>query len=233
VDHGVQTETTRNAQVLYNAYIAFRDKGNHIQVKPGDTIPVKGIEVKVLSSAGEVIAAPLPGAGQPNPECASFQRKAEDTSENGRSVGMLITYGAFRMIDLADVTWNKEYGLACPDNKIGPVDLYLVSHHGMNLSGSPQLVHALHPRVAIMNNGTRKGGVAEIWQTIHDSPGLLDFWQLHYAVEAGKDHNSADPFIANVDDPCEGKWIRLTVRKDGGFTIFNSRNKYEKNYPKN
>src|ERR1035437_7283619 len=47
VDHGVQTETTRDAQVLYNAYIAFLDKGNHIQVKPGDVIPIKGIEVTV------------------------------------------------------------------------------------------------------------------------------------------------------------------------------------------
>ena len=131
-----------------------------------------------------------------------------DTTENAQSVGLLIAYGGFRMIDLGDLTWNKEYDLVCPVNKIGAVDLYLVSHHGMDLSGSPQLVHALHPRVAIMNNGARKGGAAEIWQTIHDSPGLLDLWQLHFAVAGGKDHNSPDPFIANVDDPCEGKWIR-------------------------
>ncbi|MGA2268387.1 MAG: MBL fold metallo-hydrolase [Bryobacteraceae bacterium] len=233
VDHGAQTETTRDAQVLYNAYIAFRDKGNHIQVKPGDVIPIKGIEVKVLSSAGDLIGSPLPGAGQPDPECASFQKKAMDTTENGRSVGMLISWGSFRMIDLADLTWNKEYDLVCPNNKIGAVDLYLVSHHGLNQSGSPQLVHALHPRVALMNNGARKGGAAETWQTIHDSPGLLDLWQLHYAVAAGKDHNSGDPFIANVDELCEGKWIRVTVRRDGSFTVYNSRNKYEKTYTKN
>ena len=233
VDHGVQTETTRDAQVLYNAYVAFRDKGNHIQVKPGDVIPIKGIEVKVLSSAGDVIASPLPGAGQPDAECAGFERREVGTSEDGQSVGMLISYGGFRMIDLADLTWNKEYDLVCPANKIGAVDLYLVSHHGMDTSGSPQLVHALDPRVAIMNNGARKGGVAEIWQTVHDSPGLLDLWQLHYAVAAGKDHNSPDPFIANVDEICEGKWIRATVRKDGTFTVYNSRNKYEKSYTKN
>jgi beta-lactamase superfamily II metal-dependent hydrolase len=230
VDHGVQTETTRDAQVLYNAYIAFRDKGNHIQVKPGDVIPIKGIEVKVLSSAGDVLASPLPGAAQPDADCAGFERHAVDTTENAQSVGLLIAYGGFRMIDLADLTWNKEYDLVCPGNKIGAVDLYLVSHHGMDLSGSPQLVHALHPRVAIMNNGARKGGAAETWQTVHGSPGLLDLWQLHYAVAAGKDHNSPDPFIANVDELCEGKWIRATVRKDGTFTVYNSRNKYEKSY---
>jgi beta-lactamase superfamily II metal-dependent hydrolase len=230
VDHGVQTETTRDAQVLYNAYIAFRDKGNHIQVKPGDVIPIKGIEVKVLSSAGDVLASPLPGAGQPDAECTGFERHEVDTTENAQSVGLLIAYGGFRMIDLADLTWNKEYDLVCPGNKIGAVDLYLVSHHGMDLSGSPELVHALHPRVAIMNNGARKGGAAEIWQTIHGSPGLEDLWQLHYAVAAGKDHNSPDPFIANVDEICEGKWLRATVRKDGTFTVYNSRNKYEKSY---
>jgi beta-lactamase superfamily II metal-dependent hydrolase len=233
VDHGAQTETSRDAQVLYNAYAAFRDKGNHIQVKPGDVIPIKGIEVTVLSSAGALIASPLPGAGQPDAECPSFQRHAVDTTENAQSVGMLIAYGGFRMIDLGDLTWNKDYDLVCPVNKIGTVDLYLVSHHGMDLSGSPQLVHALHPRVAIMNNGARKGGAAEIWQTIHDSPGMLDLWQLHFAVAGGQDHNSPDPFIANVDDPCEGKWIRATVRKDGTFTVYNSRNKYEKTYTKN
>jgi len=145
-------------------------------------------------------------------------------------VGLLIAYGGFRMIDLADLTWNKEYDLVCPANKIGAVDLYLVSHHGMDLSGSPQLVHALRPRVAIMNNGAHKGGAAETWQTIHDSPGMPDLWQLHFAVAGGKDHNSPDSFIANVDDPCEGQWIRATVRKDGTFTVYNSRNKYEKSY---
>jgi len=64
------------------------------------------------------------------------------------------------MIDLADLTGTREYDLVCPANKIGAVDLYLVSHHGIDTSGSPQLVHALHPRVAIMNNGARKGGRA-------------------------------------------------------------------------
>jgi beta-lactamase superfamily II metal-dependent hydrolase len=232
VDHGASTETGKDADVLFNAYAAFRDKGTHLQVKPGDTIPIKGLDVRVLSSGGDVIPAPLPGAGQPNPECSSFERHEVDTSENARSVGILISYGDFRMIDLGDLTWNKEFDLVCPANKIGAVDVYLVSHHGMNMSGSPQFVHALHPRVAIMNNGARKGGSPEIWQTIHDTPGLLDLWQLHFAVPGGKEHNSSDTVIANLDEICEGKWIRLTAQKDGSFSVYNSRNKYEKSYKK-
>lgn len=230
VDHGEQTETGKQAQILFSEYKAFRDKGNHIVVKPGDTIPVKNLDVKVLSAAGQVIDKPLPGAGQPDPACASFQKHADATDENPQSVGMLITFGKFRMIDMGDLTWNKEYNLVCPDNKIGPVDVYVVSHHGMNMSGSPQWVHALSPKVAIMDNGARKGGSPEIWQTIHDTPGVQDLWQLHFAVAGGKEHNSSDTVIANVDEKCEGKWIKLTADRDGSFKVENARNGFEKSY---
>ena len=230
VDHGDQTETGKQAEILYSAYKAQRDKGNHIVVKPGDTIPVKGLDVKVLSAAGEVIAKPLPGAGKPNPECGSFQRHADATDENPKSVGVLMTFGSFRMVDMGDLTWNKEYDLVCPENKIGPVDVYVVSHHGMNMSGSPQWVHALAPKVAIMDNGAKKGGSPEVWQTIHDTPGLQDLWQLHFAVAGGKEHNSSDTVIANVDEVCEGKWIKLTAEQGGGFTVENARNQFSKSY---
>ncbi|MDE3167533.1 MAG: MBL fold metallo-hydrolase, partial [Acidobacteriota bacterium] len=230
VDHGPSVEDSKQAQVLFNAYSAFRDKGRHIEVKPGDTIPIKGIDVKVLSAAGKVIDQPLPGAGQPNPECANFQMKAPDPSENAQSVGILLTYGNFRMLDLGDLTWNKEKDLVCPVNKIGTVDLFVVSHHGINQSNSPQLVHVIHPKVALMNNGARKGGSPDTWQILHDTPGIQDIWQLHFAVAGGGDHNAADPFIANVDETCEGKGIHVEVMKDASFRLVNARNKYEKTY---
>jgi len=134
------------------------------------------------------------------------------------------------MVDMGDLTWNKEYDLVCPENKIGPVDVYVVSHHGMNMSGSPQWVHALAPKVAIMDNGAKKGGSPEVWQTIHDTPGLQDLWQLHFAVAGGKEHNSSDTVIANVDEVCEGKWIKLTAEQGGGFSVENARNKFVKSY---
>ena len=230
VDHGASVENDKAAQVLYNEYAAFRAKGTHIEAKPGDTIPIKGLDVKVLSAAGKVIDSPLPGAGQPNDECAGAKSLPEDKSENAQSLGILITYGNFRMVDLGDLTWNKEKDLVCPMNKIGKVDLYLVSHHGTESSGSPQLLSALHPKAALMNNGAKKGGSTLAWQTIHDAPGAPDIWQLHFAVAGGKDHNAADPFIANVDEICEGKWIRVDAQKDGSFKLYNSRNKYEKTY---
>ena len=230
VDHGPSVENDKAALVLFNEYAAFREKGTHLQVKPGDTIPIKGLDVKVLAAAGKVLDAPLPGAGQANADCASFGTPPEDKTENPQSVGILVTYGDFRMIDMGDLTSNKEKDLVCPANKIGKVDLYLVSHHGTESSGAPAWVHALHPKVALMNNGAKKGGSVQAWQTIHDSPGAPDIWQLHFAVAGGKDHNTADPFIANVDEICEGKWIRVDAQKDGSFKLYNSRNKYEKAY---
>jgi len=232
VDHGSSVETGKAAEVLFNSYAAYRAKGKHIPVKPGDTIPVKDLDVRVVSAGGETIASPLPGAGKPNPLCADFHKMDADKTENAQSVGIVVQFGEFRLADLGDLTWNKEYDLVCPNNKLGTVDAFVVSHHGTNSSNSPQLVRALAPRAAVMENGAKKGGTPEVWQTLHDAPGLQDLWQLHFAVAGGKDHNSADPFIANIDEACEGKWLKMTAMKDGTFTIENSRNKYQKTYTK-
>lgn len=231
VDHGADSEASNKADIVrFNEYCAFRDKGKHILVKPGDTIPIKGLDVTVLSSNGDLIQSPLPGAGQPNPACNGFAQPAADKTENARSVGILIAFGSFRMIDMGDLTKDKDYQLACPVNKIGAVDVYLVSHHGLDQSSSMPFVRALQPRVAIMNNGARKGGSEAVFRTLHGSPGLVDLWQLHYAIAAGKDNNSNDSFIANLEEVCEGKWLKLTAEKDGSFKVFNSRNKFEKAY---
>src|SRR5258708_9959678 len=230
IDHGpAKLDDPDVASADYNSYMGVLPKAQHLVVKPGDKIPLKGVDIKVLAAAGDHISDPLPGAGQPNPFCASEPTAVPDLGENARSVGMLFTYGKFRFIDLGDVTKKKEIELACPNNLIGTVDLYLVTHHGLDLSNAKALVHTLHPKVAIMNNGAHKGGKPAAWQIVHDSPGLEDLWQLHYAVDAGKDHNVSDQFIANLDEKNHaGNYIKVTARPDGSFTIFNSRNNFEK-----
>jgi len=232
VDHGAQTETGRDAAVLYNEYSAFRDKGQHIVATPGAAIPVKGMEVKVLSAAGHVIDAPLAASGGPNPACEGYPRPAADTTEDGQSVGVLISFGDFRMVDMGDLTRDREYDLACPVDKIGRVDLYLASHNGGAASGSAAFVRALDPHVAIVASGPREGGDAGVWQTIRDTRGVLDIWQLHYAMGADKQHNAPDTFIANIDEQCQADWIRVSVQKDGTFHVVNSRNRFQKTYTK-
>jgi len=181
----------------YAAYQKLWEKKHHLVLQPGDGLPIKGLTVRALAAAGEHIDSPLPGAGTANPFCDEQPAPPADSTENPRSLGVLITYGKFRFLDLGDLTKDKELGLVCPNNLIGTVDLFLVSHHGTASSNSRALVHALHPRVAIFNNGAHKGGSAEAWQTVHDSPEIEDVWQLHYAVDGGSEHNVAERFIAN------------------------------------
>jgi competence protein ComEC len=203
-----------------------------VSLKPGQGLPFVGIRVQVLTAAGEHIEDPLPGAGEANPYCAGEAEAPVDTSENARSLGLLVTYGKFRFLDLGDLTKRKELELMCPNNRIGTVDLFLVSHHGFDQSNSRALVDAVHPRVAIMNNGAHKGGSPAAWQTVHDSPGLEDLWQLHYAVEGGKDHNVNEKMIANVDESSDGHGIEVSADSDGSFTVVNSRNGFRKAYVK-
>src|SRR5262249_4147892 len=104
-------------------------------------------------------------------------------------------------IDLGDLLWNKENELMCPNNPVGTVDVFFVTHHGLDLSNSPALVHAVQPRVAVMQNGTRKGGGVEAMKTMRTSPGVEDLWQLHWSYNAGLELNSPALFIANIEDP--------------------------------
>ena len=231
VDHGETVEHTGPAQKLYDDYQKESAKGNRIVVKPGDKLPVKGLDWTIVSAAGNVIGKPLPGAGKANAFCTDFKPQETDATENARSVGSVIGFGRFRLADLGDLTWNKEHDLMCPDNRIGQVDVLVVSHHGNNLSSSPVLVHALHPKAAIMNNGEKKGGAVVTLNTIHASPGLADLWQSHFSAEGGKEHNTGENMIANLTaDPDAGYYLKLTAHPDGHFEIVNSRTGYMKKY---
>ncbi len=230
LDHGPNTEDSKVVKEDYSDYVKVIQRGEHMVLKAGDTVPIKGLSVKVLTANGEHIEKPLEDAGQPNSYCAATPKRETDPTENARSVGVLVTFENFRFLDLGDLTWNKELELMCPNNPIGTVDVLLVSHHGLNQSNSPALVDAVHPRVAIMNNGARKGGSPDAWQIVKDSPGLEDLWQLHYAIDGAKEHNAPDSFIANVDEQGTGQYIKLTAEGNGSFTIWNQRNKFTKDY---
>jgi dihydroxyacid dehydratase/phosphogluconate dehydratase len=94
-----------------------------------------------------------------------------------------------RILDLGDVTRDQEMKLVCPVNKLGKVDICIGSHHGGYQSGSPPFIYGITPRVAIMDNGARKGGTPSAWEILKKSPGLEDLWQLHYVEESGPVHN--------------------------------------------
>ena len=230
VDHGPNTETTDATQELYEKYEKATEHSKRVHLRPGEGLPLHGITLEVLSAAGEYIHDPLPAAGEANPYCASEGEAKPDNSENSQSLGVLVTYGKFRFLDLGDLTEKKELELVCPNNRIGTVSLYLTTHHGLSPDNPKALVWAIHPQVAIMNNGAHKGGAAEAWQIVHDSPGLSGLWQLHYAVDGGKEHNVPDDMIANVEGKSDGNYIKVLAEPNGTFTVLNSRNKSSQKY---
>ncbi|HEV2401088.1 MAG TPA: MBL fold metallo-hydrolase [Candidatus Sulfotelmatobacter sp.] len=232
LDHGPNLEDSDVTRADFAAYEKATAGYPHVVVKPGWMIPIKGVDVTVLSAAGDHVTKPLPAAGEANPYCSAERAAPEDNTENARSVGALLTYGKFRFLDLGDLTKKKELELACPNNLVGTVDLFLVTHHGADLSNSKALDWALHPRVAVIDNGARKGASPAAWQIVRDSPGLEDLWQLHYAEESDKAHNVDPDHIANVKENCEGKSIKVTAEADGSFTLTNTRTGAEKSYAK-
>jgi len=229
-DPGPTVDTTFEQLKSNKAYEAAMAKQHRQVIKPGDTISVKGLEITVVVADGKHIERAVSGKGEPNPFCAGIAPHADkdEIAENARSAGVVVQLGKFRYADFGDLTWNKELELLCPENRVGKVDVYQTSHHGAE---SSKAIYALAPRVAIMDNGARKGGPPEGLRAVKGSPGLEDLWQLHFSLAGAQDANTPDSLIANVDEPCEGKYLKLSAELDGSFTIYNARNKYTKTYP--
>ena len=257
IDHGPNMQSQPAFDDFFNkTYPALYGAAKHTVAKPGDTVAVAGLDWRIVASAGAVQKTPLPGAGAANASCADFKPQAPDPTENAQSVGSIVTFGKFRVAHLGDLTWNKEFELMCPNNPVGTVDLSVVSHHGLGVSNSPALVHALRPRVAIVNNGTRKGAVPDAMKTLYSSPGVEDVWQIHFSQLSGQEYTVPGMFIANgIDEPLAAMpiqpiaapapgpnappppvhngaayWIKVSAKQDGSFTVTNQRNGFAKTY---
>jgi beta-lactamase superfamily II metal-dependent hydrolase len=250
IDRG--SNVSDDEKSAYEAYATVRAGGRRTEANPGEAITVGGLDVRIIAASGSVLTTPLPGQGASNPFCADFKPQGPEITSraadggDSRSVSVLVSYGRFRTVIMGDLTWNKEFELMCPRNRLGDVDVYLVSHHGSDTSGSAALVHAIRPRAAVMNNGPRKGGAVQTFEILNALPRAVDLWQNHYSVPAGPQHNRPETFIANLDEgapvpgaragaaPVHGgtaHWIKVSARSDGSFTILNSRNAFAKEYP--
>ncbi len=228
IDYGFPLGTDRMATNAFRAYEPVRDRGEHLQPQPGDRLPLKGIDVEIVSAAGKLLSQPLPGAGQPNSACATLEDHPEDGTENFRSIGIRLQFGAFRFVDLGDLSGNTLTRLACPVDLLGRASVYLIAHHGDYDSNVPALLAALRPRVAIMNNGPTKGGAPDAFKTLNAQPDM-DLWQLHESRNE-RAQNAPDAFIANVDDGATAHWLKLTAREDGSFELLNSRTAFLEQY---
>lgn len=254
IDHGANVQPSPNIDPVLQRYAELYGKAKHTVAKPGDKIPVAGLDWRIVAAGGEVIKTPLTGAGKPNPYCAGFKAADVPRTEDDESVGSFITFGKFRTVILGDLTLNRQFDLMCPNSRLGPVDLDLLARHG-NLN-SELLLYPLHPRAAIMNNGTRKGGQPEAMKVFFGSPGLADVWQMHFSLLSGQEYTTPGMFIANLTDepqtampvaplapPPQGQaaqpapqhngtayYFKVSAQQDGTFTVTNTRNGFSKTY---
>jgi competence protein ComEC len=254
IDHGANIQPGANIDPVLERYAELYAKGKHIVAKPGDKISVPGLDWRIVAAAGEVLKTPLPGAGGPNPYCASFKPLDVAKTEDDQSVGSFITFGKFRTVILGDLTLNRQFDLMCPNNRLGSVDLDILARHG-NVNAD-LLLYPLHPRAAIMNNGTRKGGPPDAMKLFFSSPGLADVWQMHFSLLSGQEYTVPGMFIANLLDepqaampvaplpaPPQGQpasappqhngtayYFKVSAQQDGTFTVTNTRNGFSKTY---
>jgi beta-lactamase superfamily II metal-dependent hydrolase len=266
IDHGPIVQQSPQSDAFYAQYIELAAKARRTVPKPGDRLPVSGLEWRIVNSHGQTIKTPLsntPGAGASNPHCSTFVKHDQNPvlgakdygqTEDEQVVASHVTFGSFRTLFLADFDWNQEPALVCPNNLLGTVDLFIVSRHGQPSSNSQALVHAIQPRVAIMNNGLRKGGQPSVMKILFESPRLEGLWQMHAATLGGQEYTVAGLFIANLDEtsipvapvvlPPPGSkplgpapvhdgpagYFKVTAGQDGTFTVTNSRNGFSKTY---
>ena len=234
VDHGPLLPTAVLSPINVkstDAYLAFVADKKRLSVKPGDIIPFQDVKITVLTSNEQVLSKPLPGAGKPNGACPAAKPEEVKMDDNAASIGTLWEFGKFRMADFGDLLRRVENDLMCPNNMVGTVGLFMANHHGLAVSNSPELVHALQPKTTIVNNGERKGLAPDAVKVWRSSPGLQDIWQLHSSSSAGAEFNAPEDFIANMkQQDCQGNWIKVSASRDGSFTVTNSRNKFSKTY---
>jgi competence protein ComEC len=255
IDHGPNVQPGAGADWERDVYPKLYANAKHTVAKPGMKIGLKGIDWTIVASAGETIK-PMSGAGKANPECAKFE-PIGNNMEDPMSVASYIVFGKFRTAHLGDLTRNMEFKLMCPNTTLPPVDVLLGMHHGQDSSNSPVMDHALRPRVAIMNNGTRKGGEPFTMMSIHTSPDFEDLWQMHFSLLSGQEYTMPGMFIANGTDEESGTmpiqpikaptpgaagvppapahngkayWIKVSAQPDGTFTVTNARNNFSKTY---
>jgi competence protein ComEC len=238
LDHGPNRQTDEAAtEHGYEAYrkVLATGKYKHFTLHPGESLPVPGFHATVASADGNLIATPLPGAGGQNSFCADAGQKTPDATENARSLGFALQWGRARILDLGDLTRDKEKALMCPVNRIGHIDLLVVSHHGWYQSSSAALVDAITPRVAVMDNGATKGGSIPVLKTFAENPSHPALWQLHFSEEGGVKYNTPSTRIANLENPQKtddaGYPLRATVQKNGNIAVWNGRTGAVREYP--
>lgn len=186
-------------------------------VKVGELLPVKSgatpLTVKVVTASGDVI----PNTGEPNPFASLHKPQADDPTDNAKSISLLLSFGPFKFVCCGDLTWNTEAKLMTPNNPLGTIDLFMATHHGLDISNNPVLVLALDPRVSVTCNGPIKGAGPGTLATLRKVKSLEAMYQLHKNIKVADNDQAPRENIANLEETatCQGVWIKVSVAPDG------------------
>jgi beta-lactamase superfamily II metal-dependent hydrolase len=222
-DRGIP-ETLQEDKTFPERAAAYRaaSQNKSKTLKVGDRLPLRPgktpLEVKTVTASGEV----LPNTGEPNPFAAENRPQPEDTTDNAKSVSLLLSFGPFRFLTCGDLTWNTEAKLVTPNNPVGKVDLFMVTHHGLNQSNNPVLVKVIDPRVTVMCNGPTKGGDRQTLETLRQVKSLQAQFQLHRNVNLAASEQTPAEYIANsgTTADCQGVYVKASVAPDGkSYTV--------------
>lgn len=194
-----------------------------VVINPGDALTLKqtpGSPQVSIRCVGTRQTFVEPTASNPDnaATCAACQPKERDGSDNANSVVSIVEFGKFRFFDGGDLTWNQEMKLVCPRDLVGPVDVYQVTHHGLDSSNNPVVLNTIQPRVAIMNNGDKKGCLPEVFANLKATTSIERIFQMHKNLRPdGSVNNVDDKYIANHEpsEQCAGHYIHLSVAPDG------------------
>lgn len=232
VDHGPNREFPPAGQqpgpdstvTLYAKYVKAIGQRPHLVLKPGDRLTVDALQVTAVDSDRAILAEPLPGAGTASAGCDRVTvNDALGGEENPRSLGVLVQWGAARILSLGDTTWDVENSLACPRDLIGPVDVMFADNHGSDNAMSPVFVDTVKPRVVVFNNGPEKGAAPNSIRKVQSSPRLQGAWQLHQAEAPG----AANVLPRNIANMAAARHmmrpLRLDLWPDRMVSVFNGR----------
>jgi hypothetical protein len=121
-----------------------------------------------------------------------------------------------QFLDTGDLTWNREFDLVCPVNRVGVVDVFQVSQHGLDVSNNPVLIRSIEPSVAVLDNGATKGCTPLAFAALKETPSIEAIYQVHKNPrEDGATVNTADEFIAKLAVDCHGEFLKMSVAPDG------------------
>ena len=235
LDHGPINNLDEDPRFsLYYGEYLRATRGERQKIHPGETIPLKSLSIPLqllcLAAGGKI----LKGQDSPNPACEKLTRKGTDTTENARSVALLLRFGQFEFLNLGDLTWNVESRLVCPTNLLGKIDLYQVTHHGLDSSNNPVLLSSISPTVAVYNNGPRKGAHPKVFNLLKSLSSIEQIFQIHKNLDSAPDENTPEDFIANLgtESICAGQFLKVSVKADSSsFTVTNSRNNTSQTFP--